>query len=183
VRVCGIPGSLRTGSYNRALLAAARELAPASMQIDVADIGAVPLYNADFDTDASRPAAVTALKEAVASADGVLFVSPEYNHSVPGVMQNAIDWISRPGNRSVLVGKPVAIIGASTGIVGTARGQQVLKVTLMSTLALVMPHPGVLVGQAAEKFADGRLTHEPTRLFLQKFLEDFERWIGRISNS
>src|SRR5690606_14971203 len=104
-------------------------------------------------SDEQRPGRAQTLKDSIARADGVLIASPEYNHSVPGVLQNAIDWASRPGMKSPLKRKPVAIMGASGGPVGTARGQQVLKLTLMSTLALIMPHPGVAVGQAKDKFA------------------------------
>lgn len=181
MNIVGIAGSLRRGSFNRMLLASAAELAPDSMHIDVFDIGSLPLYNADLDADGGRPAAAQSLKDAIAEADGVLIASPEYNHSVPGVLQNAIDWASRPGMKSPLRDKPVAIMGASGGPVGTARGQQVLKLTLMSTLALVMPHPGVAVGQSKDKFSDGRLTHEPTREFVSDFLRTFEAWIERVS--
>jgi len=181
MRVIGIAGSLRRASYNRALLNAAVALAPPSLTIVPVPLDAIPLYNGDVDTDQLRPAGVVKLKQDVADADGVLIVSPEYNHSVPGVLQITIDWISRPGTRSVLVGKPVAIIGASPGAIGTARAQQQLKLVMMSTLALVMAHTGVVVGQAGEKFdASGALMHEPTRLFLAKFLADFEQWIARL---
>lgn len=156
-------------------------LAPPSLTIVPFPLDAIPLYNGDVDTDDLRPPEVAKMKQTVAEADGLLIVSPEYNHSVPGVMQNAIDWASRPANKSVLVGKPVAITGASPGAVGTARMQQQLKLVLISTLALVMPHPGVLVGQAGEKFdASGALVHEPTRQFLATFLGDFEKWIERL---
>lgn len=181
VRILGIAGSLRRGSYNRSLLEAARQLAPATMRIEPFDIGGIPLYNADLDTDRDRPAAVARLKQAVAEADGVLVATPEYNHGVPGVLHNVIDWVSRPGGRSPLADRPVAIMGASTGPVGTARGQQQLKLVLMSTLALVMPHPGVVVGQAREKFDDaGALVHQPTRDFVASFLAELERWVRRV---
>ena len=156
-------------------------LAPPSLTIVPFPLDAIPLYNGDIDTDDLRPPEVARMKQTVAEADGLLIVSPEYNHSVPGVMQNVIDWASRPGNKSVLVGKPVAITGASPGAIGTARMQQQLKLVLMSTLALVMPHPGVLVGQAPEKFdASGALAHEPTRQLLGKFLADFEKWMEKL---
>jgi chromate reductase len=177
----GIAGSLRRGSYNRSLLDAARELAPASMTIVHFPLDEIPLYNADYDEDHLRPPEVARLKQAVAESDAVLIASPEYNHTVPGVLQNAIDWASRPGLKSPLAGKPVAIMGASLGVVGTARAQQQLKLALMSTLALVMPHAGVLVGQAAQKFdASGALVHEPTRHFLAAFLVDLEKWTARV---
>jgi chromate reductase len=183
MRIMGIAGSLRRGSYNRALLDAARAQAPASMTIDTFALDDVPLYNADLDANGQRPAAVQRLKKAVADADALLVATPEYNHTVPGVLQNAIDWASRPGLKSPLAGKPVAIMGASAGV-GTARAQQQLKLVLMSTLALVMPHPGVLVGQAPEKFdASGALVHEPTRKSLAAFLNDLDAWVQRVRPS
>ena len=182
MKVLGIAGSLRRASYNRGLLEAARQLAPPSMTIDRFDLDAVPLYNADLDADGTRPAEVERLKQAVAGADAVLIVSPEYNHSVPGVLQNAIDWASRPGMKSPLAAKPAGMMGVSAGVVGTARGQQQLKLVLMSTLALVMPHAGVVVGQAKEKFdASGLLTHEPTRQFVAAYLRELEAWTHRVA--
>ena len=180
--VLGFAGSLRRGSYNRGLLDAARELAPPTMTIEPFDLAPIPLYNADLDSDERRPAEVTQLKQAVAAAQAVLIATPEYNHSVPGVLQNAIDWISRPGGKSVLKDKPVAIIGASTGAIGSARAQQQLKLVLMSTLSLVLPHPGVVVGLAMEKFdGSGTLTHEHTRRFVAAFLRDLEAWTARVT--
>jgi chromate reductase, NAD(P)H dehydrogenase (quinone) len=181
MNVLGIVGSLRRGSYNRMLMSAAIELAPAALHIEMLDLAELPLYNADLDTADDRPEAVRRLKDAIAHADGLLIASPEYNHSVPGVLQNAIDWASRPGMKSPLKGKPVAIMGASGGSVGTARGQQVLKLTLLSTLALPMPHPGVAVGQMKDKFANGLLVHEPTREFVADFLRSFAAWIEQQS--
>ena len=138
-------------------------------------------HNADYDADHLRPPEVTLLKQTVAECDALLIATPEYNHSVPGVLQNAIDWASRPGLKSPLAGKPVAIMGAATGAVGTARAQQQLKLALLSTLALVMPHAGILVSHAAEKFdASGALVHEPTRQFIAKFLTDLEAWVRRV---
>jgi chromate reductase len=181
VRVLGIAGSLRRKSYNRSLLAAAAELAPTSMSIETFDLADVPLYNGDLDTDEARPEPVRRLRDAVAAADAVLIASPEYNHSVPGVLQNALDWASRPGGRSPFAGKPVAIMGTSPGPVGTARGQQVLKLVVLSLLAHLIPHPGVVVNMAGEKFdADGRLVHEPTRAFLATFLAELEAWGRRM---
>jgi chromate reductase len=181
VRVLGIVGSLRRGSYNRRLLEAARELAPEAMRIELFDLADIPLYNGDLDTDAERPVVVDRLKRAVADADAVLIATPEYNHSVPGVLQNAIDWISRPAGKSPLAGKPVAIMGASTGALGAARAQQQLKLVLLSTLAALMPHAGVAVGQAKEKFdSAGRLVHEPTRQFLAGMLRELDAWARRM---
>ncbi|HSJ64440.1 MAG TPA: NAD(P)H-dependent oxidoreductase [Gemmatimonadaceae bacterium] len=180
-RVVGIAGSLRSGSWNRRLLEAARELAPDGLRIEPFDIRGIPLYDADLDTDQRRPDAVRRLKSAIADADGVLIASPEYNHTVPGVMQNIIDWSSRPGMRSPWAGTPVGIMGAANGLVGTARMQQVLKLTLLSTLARVMPHPGVVVGRAPDKFdADGHLADPATRDFLAAYLRQFTDWIDTV---
>lgn len=177
--VVGLAGSLRAASWNRKLLHATAALAPASLRITPAGIGEIPLYNADLDDETRLPEPVRLLRESVSAADGLLIVSPEYNHSVPGVLQNAIDWLSRPSMRSPLAGKPVAIMGASNGLVGTARMQQVLKLTLVSTLALVMPHPGVVVSRVSEKFdAEGRLTDDATRKFIGTFLDQFSGWIA-----
>lgn len=182
LEVLGVAGSLRRASFNRALLRAAVELAPLSMRIRVFEIGDLPLYNADLDTDEHRPAAVREWKEAVSRADGVLLVSPEYNHSVPGVMQNALDWASRPSMKSPFRGKPVGIMGASGGLFGTARGQQQLKLVLMSMLAYVMPHPGVAVTQAATRFdAEGTLVDATTREFVTDYLTELEARIRRFA--
>src|SRR5438132_707481 len=145
MRLLGIAGSLRRGSYNRGLIEAARQLLPPSIAVEVFELDDIPLYNADYDVDGLRPFEVERFKSTIAEADAVLIATPEYNHSVPGVLQNAIDWASRPAMKSPLIGKPVAIMGASVGITGTARAQQQLKLVLMSTLASVMPHGGVFV--------------------------------------
>lgn len=184
--VLGIPGSLRAGSFNRRLLEAARELAPDGVTVEIFDLDGVPLYDADLDTDRARPEPVRELKRAIGEADAVLVATPEYNHSIPGVLKNAIDWASRPAGGSPLREKPVAIMGASPGTIGTARAQQHLESVLLSTLALPLPHPGVAVGRAREKFGegdDGRLVHEPTRTFLRSFLEDLEAWTRRVGSA
>jgi chromate reductase len=174
----GLAGSIRAGSYNRALLRAAVELAPEGMHIEPWDrVREVPLYDADHDRDGLRPGPVEDLKRAIAGADGVLIASPEYCYSIPGVLKNALDWVSRPGYKSVLVDKRAGIIGASGSAVGTARGQMHLREVLYSCLALTFPHAGVLVAQAGTKFEDGRLTHEPTREFLAAYLRQFAAFV------
>lgn len=170
----GIAGSLRDGSFNRALLRTVRdELLPAGASLEIAEIGDLPHYNSDLETDRPAPEPVARLRTQIATADGVLFVMPEYNHTVPGVLQNAIDWASRPSFQSPLVGKPVGLMGVSTSPIGTARGQQVMKLVLEAVLARLMPHRGVLVGGAAQKFENGRLTDEQTRQFASDYLEQF----------
>jgi chromate reductase len=177
LRVLGFAGSLREGSWNRALLEAAREMAPAGMAISVSDLSGIPLYNADQDNDDNRPESVNQFKQAIADADAVLIATPEYNYSIPGVLKNAIDWASRPGMRSVFAGKPVAMMGASSSMVGTARAQAHLRLVILSMKASVLPHPDVLVARAKEKFDDQhRLTDEMTRKFLKEMLERLLEW-------
>jgi chromate reductase len=183
-RIVGIAGSIRAGSLNRALLQAAVELAPEGMEIEPWDgLREVPPYDAGLDRDGARPAPVDDVKRRIAGADGVLLVSPEYNYSVPGVLKNAIDWVSRPGYQSVLVGKPVAIMGASGGVAGTARGQVHLRDVMYATLSRVFPHADILVGQAGAKFHDGHLTDEPTREFVARYLRRFADFVqtGTVS--
>lgn len=181
LHVLGFAGSLREGSYNRTLLRAAQTLAPEGMAIDIFDLADIPLYNADLDTDELRPESVMSFKEAIGGADVLLIATPEYNHGISGVLKNAIDWASRPARRSVLRGKPVGIMGASQQRIGTARAQEQLKLVLGPTLCYVMPHAGVLVGQADEKFnSQGQLIDETTQGFVQEFLESLDRWTRRF---
>lgn len=183
LKVAGIAGSLRSGSYNRALLRAAVELAPEGLAIDMFDLRSVPLYDGDVEASGDPPG-VTALKQAIREADGVLFATPEYNHGVPGVMKNAVDWASRPPRDAVLSGKPVAIIGASPGMTGTARGQSQLRQAFEFTNSYCMPQPELLVFRAHEKFdVEGRLTDEATRTYLGKFLAAFALWVERFTGN
>lgn len=180
--VCGIAGSLRTGSLNRALLRATRELAPAGMEIRIFDgMADIPLYNQDVEA-LGDPEPVQALKRAIGEADALLVVTPEYNHGVPGVLKNAIDWASRPAGGSVLARKPAAILGASPGVTGTARAQSQLRQAFVFTNTPVVPQPEILVYRAHEKFdADGRLTDEKTREFVGKLLHELADWTRRLS--
>lgn len=180
IRILGVAGSLRAQSYNRALLAAAREVAPDGVNIDVFDLAPVPLYNGDVEA-AGDPEGVAAFKAAIRAADGVLFVTPEYNHGVPGVMKNAVDWASRPPSGAALSGKPVGIIGASPGQTGSARGQSQLRQAFEFTNSFCLPQPEILVFRAHEKFdAEGRLTDEVTRQHLARYVEALTAWIGRF---
>jgi chromate reductase len=182
IRICGFAGSLRAGSLNRALLRAAKDLAPAGMVIDIFDLIDVPLYNGDVEA-AGDPGGVAGLKQAIAGADGVLIVTPEYNHGVPAVTKNAVDWASRPPRGAALGGKPVAIMGASPGQTGTARGQSQLRQAFEFTNSYCMPQPELLVFKAHEKFdAEGKLTDEATAKYLASFLVAFEAWVRRFSS-
>jgi chromate reductase len=170
--VCGIAGSLRAGSFNKMLLRAAGELAPAEMEIrPFGRMAEIPPYDADLEAKGA-PEPVQALKRAVREAAAVLVCTPEYNWSVPGVLKNAIDWASRPPSETPFAGKPVALAGASPGAVGTARAQQHLRLVLASNGALVLPGPEVLVARCQEKFdASGKLADEATRRYLARLLE------------
>jgi chromate reductase len=176
IRVLGVAGSLRLGSLNRALLRATAKLTPTGMSIDTFDLADVPLYNGDVEA-AGDPPGVAAFKAAIRAADAVLFVTPEYNHGVPGVMKNAVDWASRPARDAALNGKPVGIIGASPGQTGTARGQSQLRQAFEFTNSFCMPQPEILVFRAHEKFdASGELTDAKTAEFLGKYLEALRAW-------
>jgi chromate reductase len=180
LRILGVAGSLRAGSFNRALLRAAVELAPEGVAIVTFDLHEVPLYNGDVEA-AGDPPGVAAFTAAIAAADGVLFVTPEYNHGVPGVMKNAVDWASRPPREAPLGGKPVGLIGASPGITGSARGQSQLRQAFEFTNSYCMPQPELLVFKAHEKFdGEGRLSDAATGEYLQRYLAAFGEWVRRF---
>jgi chromate reductase len=175
----GFAGSLRRESFNRALLAAARELAPVGMTIDVIEIGQLPFYNADVEREGD-PMSVVKFKTTLQEGDGVLIATPEFNAGIPGVLTNAIDWASRLPGRAPLTGKPVALLGASPGQIGTARAQVHLRQLLDHIHARVLPPPELLVAGAHLKFdAQRRLTDEATRRLLATLLDRFARWIHR----
>ncbi|MBI3789427.1 MAG: NAD(P)H-dependent oxidoreductase [Gemmatimonadetes bacterium] len=177
LRVLAVCGSLRQGSMNRALLRAAIELAPAGLAITFWDrAGELPLYNADLDVD-PRPEPVASLRAACADAQAILFVSPEYNYSIPGVLKNLIDWGSRPQPDPPLKNKPAAVMGASTGISGTMRMQYHLRQVAVILNAPMMPQPEVILPRAVERFGpDGRLADDSTRALVKRFMAAFEQW-------
>jgi chromate reductase len=179
LRVLGISGSLRKGSFNTAALRAALELAPAGVVIDEAEIGDLPLYNDDVRL-AGYPPSVARFRAQVADADAVLFVTPEYNYSISGVLKNAIDWASRPPNQP-FDGKPVALMGASGGLLGTARAQYHLRQMMVFLNAFPINKPEVMIGQAAQKFDDsGRLNDEATREFVRQLVVSLAAWTRRL---
>lgn len=171
IAVGGIAGSLREGSFNRALLRAARDLAPAGMEIRIFEgLRDIPLYDADLDAS-GPPAAVAALKDFISKSDALLFATPEYNYGIPGVLKNAIDWASRPASGSVMHHLPAAIMGASGGVSGTRRAHVHLRDVLVSTRNIVLPWPEVLVSEARTRFdAELRLTDETTRRLVGQLL-------------
>ncbi|MDB5857032.1 MAG: NADPH-dependent reductase family protein [Ramlibacter sp.] len=169
MKVLGISGSLRKGSYNSMALRAAQKLAPEGIVIEIADIGRIPMYNDDVRA-AGEPAEVTALKAQIRAADAVLLVTPEYNFSIPGVLKNTLDWMSRPPEPP-FDGKPVAIMGASPGPVGTARVQYDLRKVLVFMNSFTVNKPEVFISHAATRFnAEGELVDEATAKFIGDLL-------------
>lgn len=179
MRIVAIAGSLRRASFNRALLFNVAELAPAGMAIEIHPIADIPMFDQDVEAEGTPPP-VQRLRDGIAAADGLLVATPEYNAGTSGVLKNTVDWLSRPPGKSVLLGKPVALIGATPGQLGTARAQGQLRAAFEFTASPVMPSPQVFIGRAREKFDEsGRLTDERTRTFIASFLVAFTRWIER----
>lgn len=178
----GIAGSLRSGSFNRGLLRAAGELLPEGVTYDIFPLDEIPLYNADLQAQGD-PAPVKALKEAIEAADGLLIATPENNYSIPGVLKNALDWASRPNKSSCLKGKPVGIIGASSGESGTIRAQLALRQVFVLTNSLCLVQPELRVPFAGQKFdPEGVLVDEDIRRRLQAYIQalvDWGRLVGR----
>jgi chromate reductase len=181
ISVLGICGSLRKASYNMAALRTALEVKPSGMRIEIADISAIPLYNEDLRAQGFPPPVET-LRRHIKAADALMFATPEYNYSMPGVLKNAIDWASRPPDQP-FAGKPAAIMGAGAGMAGTARAQSDLRRSCVFLDIHPINKPEVLIGQAHTKFdADGGLADEAARGFIRDMLVALEGWtrlIGR----
>lgn len=179
MRILGIPGSLRKQSYNLGALKAAQQLAPAGVTIDIFDLNGIPVYNQDLD--ATPPARVTEFKAAIRAADAILFSTPEYNYSIPGVLKNAIDWASRPYGDSAWLGKPAAVMGATVGQIGTARAQYHLRQTFVFLNMPALNQPEVMIGNAGQRFdKDGNLTDDATKEFIRKQVEALVEWTKRL---
>jgi chromate reductase len=177
--VC-ICGSLRAASYNAALVRALPELAPPELTFTSLDWSAVPVYNGDLE-DAAFPQVVPELHAAIRASDGLIIATPEYNHGIPGGLKNLIDWLSRGVAPHAFSGVPVAILGASDGLIGTTRAQSALRQTLAALNAPTMPFPQVLVSRAQEKIdVTGQLHHDVTRKFIANWLVEVERWMRRF---
>lgn len=180
-KIIGLSGSLRVGSFNSGLLRAAAELAPAGCVVEIASIQGIPLYDGDVEATDGLPEAVTALKDKIAAADGLLLATPEYNNSMPGVFKNAIDWLSRPGSdmRRVFGGKPVGLIGATPGRFGTLSGQTAW-LPVFRTLGL-KPWFGSLlyIGAAGSLFdGEGNLTDIGTSDRVAKYMAGFAEFVA-----
>ncbi len=182
VRILGIAGSLRRDSYNRAALRAAQALVPEDATLEVFELDGIPGFNQD--EEGNPPAKVVELKKKVREADAILLVTPEYNYSIPGVLKNAIDWASRPYGDSAWSGKPVALMGASIGTLGTARAQYHLRQCFVFLDMYPLNHPEVMIANAAEKFdAAGNLTNEKTKELIGRLLRGLVDWTRQLAAS
>lgn len=169
MNIVAISGSLRKDSFNTALLRSLQTLAPVGMQINIADISGLSIYNQD--DEASFPAAAQALKDVIAAADGIIIATPEYNRSIPGVLKNAIDWASRPYGQNSFAGKPVLIMGVTVGTLGTAIAQSHLRQMLSYLDMQIIGQPELYFGPAQELFdASGILTNDSTKELFTKAL-------------
>ena len=182
LKILGIAGSLRRASYNRAALQAARELLPEGAELDIFDLDGIPVFNQDDENQ--PPARVTELKNRVRAADAILFATPEYNYSIPGVLKNAIDWASRPYGDSAWTGKPVAVMGASVGTLGTARAQYHLRQVFVFLNMPALNQPEVMIANATEHFdANGKLLDEKARSLIRQLLEGLVAWTRQLQQN
>jgi chromate reductase len=179
--IVGIPGSLRKGSFNAALLRAAAEAAPPGTTIEVASIRGIPLYDADLEAESGIPEPVRALQDRIARSDGLLISSPEYNNSLPGVLKNAVDWLTRPPSEipRVFRGRPVAVMGATPGRGGTALAQAAW-LPVLRTLGTLPWFGGRLMVSGADRVFDGggALADEQVRKQLREFVAGFLEFVG-----
>src|SRR5215204_1814740 len=179
IRILGIAGSLRRESYNRAALRAATQLVPEGTSIEIFELDGIPGFNEDEEQN--PPAKVVELKRRIREMDAVLFVTPEYNYSVPGVLKNAIDWASRPYGDNAWDGKAAAIMGASVGAIGTARAQYHLRQMFVFLNVFAVNQPEVMIGNAAKRFdAEGNLTDETTKDFIRQLLQSLVELTQRM---
>ncbi len=179
IKILGIAGSLRQASFNRAALRAAQGLLPAGVTLELFDLAVIPMFNQD--TEAQPAAEVVQFKKRIRAADAVLISTPEYNYSIPGVLKNAIDCASRPYGDSAWTGKPVALMGASTSMFGSARAQYHLRQVFVALDMLPLNRPEVMIGHATKAFdAQGSLVDATSRDLLRKLLEDLVAWTRHV---
>ncbi len=181
IELIGISGSLRQGSFNTALLRAAAALMPEGARLTIESIGEIPLYNADLEKAEGVPAAVEALKEAIAAADGLLLATPEYNNSMPGVLKNAVDWLSRPPSdiQRVFHNRPVAVMGASAGGFGTILSQSAWLPVLRTLRADFWSEGRLMVSRAGDVVDEhGEIADDKIREQLGAFVQGFAEYAG-----
>ena len=179
LKILAFAGSLRKGSYNKALVRAAVEVAPENVAMEVFDLEGIPLFNQDNENN--LPSKVREFKEKIRNADALLIATPEYNYSMPGVLKNAIDWASRPYQDNALTNKPVAIMSASVGKLGGARAQYHLRQSFVFLNMYPVNQPEVMLSNAADNIdANGRLTNEQTRMLIKQLIEALVAWTNRL---
>jgi chromate reductase len=180
VTILGIAGSLRKGSYNRAALRAAAQLVPKGAAIEIFDLDGIPPFNQD--EEGNPPERVSLFKSRIRAANAILFVTPEYNYSVPGVLKNAIDWASRPYGDNAWDGKAAAVMGASVGSIGTARAQYHLRQTFVFLNMYAINQPEVMISNASSRFdQQGNLTDQNTQQLIRKLLERLTHWARKLA--
>jgi len=180
VKILGFVGSLRKGSFNKALMRAAVELAPDDAKIGVFDLEGIPPFNQDLES--KPPQIVKDFKAKIRKADAILIASPEYNYSVPGVLKNAIDWASRPHGDNAFEGKPVAVMSASIGRLGGARAQYHLRQSFVYLNMHPLNRPEVMMPFAQEHIdTDGKVTDQDTRQLIRKLLEALVQWTRKLN--
>lgn len=180
--ILGIAGSLRKASCNRGALRAAQQLVPGDVRIDTFELDGIPPFNQDNESPA--PDIVVQFKAKIRAADAILFVTPEYNYSVPGVLKNAIDWASRPYGDSAWNGKPVAVIGASPGMLGTGRAQYHLRQSFVFLNMHPLNRPEVMIANANERFDEhGNLTDEDTREHIRQLIQSLITWTRQLQKA
>jgi chromate reductase len=181
LKILGIAGSLRKASYNKGALRAAQQLVPSGATIEIYDLEGIPLFNADNENP--LPPKVADFKAKIRAADAILFVTPEYNGSVPGVLKNAIDWASRPYGDNAWADKPVAIMGATPGMLGTVRAQYHLRQSFVFLNMHPLNRPEVMIANADDRFDEnGNLTDEKTREHVRKLLVALVEWTLRLQS-
>jgi chromate reductase len=181
-KILGFAGSLRKGSYNKALLRAALELLPEDAELEIFDLDGIPPYNQDLEDQPVEK--VTVFKAKIKAADAILIATPEYNYSIPGVLKNAIDCASRPYGDNAFAHKPVAMMGASVGMLGSARAQYHLRQCFVFLSCFAMNQPEVMVSFAQDKIdKNGRVTDQKTRENIRELLKGLVTWTRRLTPS
>jgi chromate reductase len=182
VNILGFAGSLRKGSYNKALLRAALEVVPKGARLEIFDLDGIPPFNQDFENQPSEK--VKEFKAKIRAADAILIATPEYNYSIPGVLKNAIDCASRPYGDNAFEHKPVAIMGASIGMTGSARAQYHLRQCFVFLTCFALNQPEVIVPFANEKIdKEGKLTDQKTREKIRELLESLVAWTNKLKGA
>ncbi len=181
-KILAFAGSLRKGSFNKALVRAAVEVAPENVNVEIFDLEGIPPFNQDYESD--PPPIVAEFKEKILQADALLIATPEYNYSIPGVLKNAIDWASRPYKENSFAGKTVAIMSASSGRFGGARAQYHLRQCFVFLNMYPVNKPEVMLSAGADSVnADGKITNQETRTLIKQLIEALVIWTNKLKSS